>query len=293
MGRRRTIAAGVVLASALSLSRAAFAQELSGVGANATSPPTRVDIGPKRPYWGAGDARWFAAVTFETAGISEKSQLDVGFGRPHYQWIGLSTDTALSLRGLQTFGGIRAVAPWGFARFGPRWWTGLGQKLLTPELSYNRAEIDVNDGLKSKYLSLDGEVGFSIRLPIGAIGGLITAYGILGVPQGYYVFEDSLRVIMDPPFVGRARLSYLAPIGDPATFNIGGLAEVIYNPGREYVNVRIGPAVAVSLTHHLEAVASIAISVANPDEIGISGADLGQIGLRYRWATGDLWPEFP
>jgi hypothetical protein len=130
-------------------------------------------------------------------------------------------------------------------------------------------------------------------LPVGSIGGLVDAYYILGVPDGFYLFEDQLRVIVDPPFVGRARLSYLAAIGDPQTFRVGGLAELIYNPGRQYFNVRIGPAVAVSLTHHLEAVASVAISVANPDEIGISGADLGQIGLRYRWATGDLWPEFP
>jgi hypothetical protein len=59
------------------------------------------------------------------------------------------------------------------------------------------------------------------------------------------------------------------------------------------VNVRLGPAIVVSLTHHLEAVGVAALSVFNPDEIGLAGADLGQIGMRYRWATGDLWPEFP
>jgi len=31
----------------------------------------------------------------------------------------------------------------------------------------------------------------------------------------------------------------------------------------------------------------------SPDTLGLIGADLGQLGLRYRWATGDRFPEFP
>ncbi len=287
------LAAAVSLASVLSFAPGAHAQELTGQNSTTIAPPNRIDIGVKRPYWGAGPTRPFAAAVFDTAGIALRTELDLGYGKPHHMWIGAEVDTSLSLKGLGAFGGLRANAPWGFVRFGPRWWTGTGQSLLEPAESYNRAQLDVNGELKSKYLSIDGELGFSIPLPVGAIGGLITAYGILAVPDGYYVFEDSLRAIIDPPFVGRARLSYLAGIGKPDTLRVGGLVELIYNPGRGYFNIRTGPAVAVALTHHLEALASVAFSVENPDEIGIAGADLGQIGLRYRWATGDLWPEFP
>jgi len=31
----------------------------------------------------------------------------------------------------------------------------------------------------------------------------------------------------------------------------------------------------------------------SPDELGLVGADLGQLGLRYRWASNDRWPDFP
>jgi len=29
------------------------------------------------------------------------------------------------------------------------------------------------------------------------------------------------------------------------------------------------------------------------DQLGVVGADLGQLGLRYRWASGDRWSDFP
>lgn len=276
----------------LALPRVARAQE--GVSLGATSPPdTRVDIGAFRPYWGAAPPRLFGAVVFETAGISVKTELDAGYGRPHFMWAGVQADAKLSLSSLAFFGGLRAVAPWGSVRFGPRFVTAANQKLIPEAEVVTKTMLDAGEGLRSKYLSLDAEAAFQIPLPFGSIGLLATGYGLVSVVDDFYVFEDSLRVVIEPPFVGRFRASYLAPIGSPATLRVGALAELIYNPGREYFNVRLGPAVAVSLTHHLEAVASVALSVYNPDEIGVSGADLGQIGLRYRWASDDLWPEFP
>lgn len=272
----------------------AGAQEFrsGAIGANAP-PDDRGDIGIDQPYWSAGKPRPFAAVVFETAGISGKTELELGYGRPHHLWAGVEISTALALGGLQAFGGLRATAPWGTLRFGPRFWTALGQRLIVPADVITRPMLDAFDGPKTRYLALDADANFQIPLPIGAIGVLLSASGIFGVEDGYYVFENTYRVVVDPPFVGRVRVSYLAGIGNPPTFRLGGLAELIYNPGRDMVNVRLGPAVAVSLTHHLEAVAAVGLSVFNPDEIGVAGADLGQIGLRYRWATGDLWPEFP
>ncbi|NUP06927.1 MAG: hypothetical protein HOW73_12815 [Polyangiaceae bacterium] len=294
MSRFSRIAASLACGVALAwVAPVASAQEGLSPGTGPLPPETRSDITAFRPYWGAAPPRWFAGVVFETAGISSKIELDLGYGRPHYLWAGLEVDSHLSLRGMNTFGGIRAVAPWGSIKFGPRFWTALNQKLIEPAESITRPMLDVDEGLKTRYLSLDAEIAFQIPLPYGSIGALVTGYGLFSVDDNFFVFEEALRVVIDPPFVGRFRLSYLAPIGDPPTLRIGGLAELIYNPGRDYINVRIGPATAVSLTHHLEAVAAVALSVYNPDQIGVAGADLGQIGLRYRWATGDLWPEFP
>lgn len=289
---RGALVGGGLALALLTHAPAVLAQEIRGSGPS-FSTAGREDIGTFRPYWGAGEARPFAAVTFDTAGISGRTQLDLGYGKPHYEWAGLELSTQLSLRALSEFLGLRATAPWGTVRFGPRFVTQYSQRLIPATDAVTRTDLDQDEGIKSHYLSLDAEASFSIPLPVGSLGLGLLANGIFGVEEGYFVMEDALRVPIDPPFVGRARVSYLAGIGVPATLRVGGVAEVIVNPERELVNVRTGPAVAVSLTHHLEAVGVAAFSVYNPDEIGLAGADVGQIGLRYRWATGDLWPDFP
>ncbi len=271
----------------------AAAQDLTSLSPGATAPPDRNELSAGRPYWGAGKDRWFGAATFDSAGISARIGLDVGYGKPHHQWFGLQVEPQVSFSGIGAFGGLRAATPFGSLRVGPRFYTSLGQHLVEKADVITKPMLDLEEGPRSRYLSLDAELNVSIPLPLGSFGALLNASGVFGVNEDYYVFENSLRVVMEAPFVGRLRLNYLAPIGAYKTFRIGGMVEGIYNPGREYLNIRTGPAVAVSLTHHLEALAQVAFSVYNPDEIGLAGADLGQIGLRYRWASGDLWPEFP
>jgi hypothetical protein len=178
-------------------------------------------------------------------------------------------------------------------RFGPRFVSMVNQVFVPETDVVTRIMLDADEGKRLRYLALDGEANFAIPLPVGSLGLGLGAYGFFSVPNDQYFLEDNLRVVVGGRFAGRARATYLIGVGDPDTLRIGGLAEVLINPHREMVNVRLGPAIVVSLTHHLEAVGVAALSVFNPDEIGLAGADLGQIGMRYRWATGDLWPEFP
>mgnify|MGYP006969382421 CR=1 FL=1 len=123
---------------------------------------------------------------------------------------------------------------------------------------------------------------------------MLTAYYIDGVPDGLRVYEQQLRVVVEPPWVWRARIGYLLHFGWLGSLRVGPAAEVIHVPNRETgVTVRAGPLVSVALTHHLEAAAAVMIVAATQDELGLAGADLGQLGLRYRWATGDRWAQFP
>ncbi len=278
----------------LSWSGLAIAQNVTDPPAGATLPSElRAGIGVDRPYWSAGEARPFLAGVFESGGVSLRTELDAGWGRPHNAWVGGEVTSQLSLRGVMMTHAFRAVAPFGSIRAGARYFAATQQKLIEPTKQLTRPELETDEGLRTRYLSLEGEVQFEIPLPIGTLGGLVSAHGILGVPDPLFVYEESLRAVVDPPFVTRGRLQYLAGIGDPPTFRIGGIVDTIVNPAREAVWVRTGPAIAISLTHHLEAVGVAALTLLSPDEIGLAGADLGQIGLRYRWATGDLWPEFP
>ncbi len=127
----------------------------------------------------------------------------------------------------------------------------------------------------------------------GSLFGVATGYAVLGTPRGFYLYEEALHAVMKPPYLYRARLGYMAEMDRFGELRLGAAAEVLGNPGRDSLVVRIGPVLAVSLTHHLDAVGTVMVVAATPDQLGLLGADLGQLGLRYRWATGDRWPEFP
>ncbi len=286
--------AAAVLVSSVSVAGTAFAQE--DVVTNPGTLPAselRTGIGVTRPYWSAGEYRPFLAAVFETGGVSLRTELDAGWGKPHYSWFGTEISSSMSLRGLTAFGGLRGVLPFGHVRAGGRYVASISQRFLDKTAVVTRPMLDVDEGDRSRYVSIDGEVQFEIPVPIGKLGGVASAHGLFGVPEDKLVFEDALRIIAEGPFIARGRLQYLAGIGDPPTFRVGGIVEVMGDPVREAVWIRSGPAVAVSLTHHLEAVGVAALTLLSPDEIGLAGADMGQIGLRYRWASGDLWPEFP
>ena len=273
---------------------AARAQEVLDASSGTTPASSlRSGIGIDRPYWSAGEPRAFVAGVFETGGVSLRTELDVGYGQPHYAWAGLEVSSSLSLRGVTMYSGGRVALPFGHIRAGARYFAAVNQKLLAPQAEHERWDLDVDEGRRSRYVALDGELFADIPLPAGKLGLLGAVHGVFGPPPEFHVYEEGLRAIIKPPLAWRGRASYLVGVGEPATLRVGGLLDVYGNPEREAVWLRTGPAVAVSLTHHLEAVGVAAFTFLAPDEIGLAGADLGQIGLRYRWATGDPWPEFP
>ena len=289
----RALGSLLALAAALFAGSAA-AQDVRSLPAYATpSSDARLGIGTLAPYWSSGSSRPFLAAVIETVGLSLRAEMDLGFGKPHYAWAGAELSSSLSLRGTTTYLGARGALPWGSLRAGARYFAAAQQRLLVPSGQIERAELDVDEGPRTRYVSLEASADADIPLPFGGLVALGSVHRLFGVERGYLVFEDALRVVAEPPWLARGRLTYLVGFGTPATLRLGVLAEVIGDPQRETLWVRTGPAVAVSLTHHLDAVGVAAISVFSPDEIGLAGSDLGQIGLRYRWATGDLWPEFP
>jgi hypothetical protein len=93
-------------------------------------------------------------------------------------------------------------------------------------------------------------------------------------------------VIMDPPYVWRARLGYLLAFGRDGAIRIGVAGDVIGVPGRDEYVVRGGLLGSVSMTAHLEAQVSFIPVLVSPDSIGLAGGDFGQLGVRFRWATG-------
>jgi hypothetical protein len=104
------------------------------------------------------------------------------------------------------------------------------------------------------------------------------------VPE-YYLFEESLRVVMKPPYAWRARAGYLLAISRNGAIRVGAAGEIIGLPGRDEFVIRAGLLGSVSISAQLEAQVSLIPVLVSPDTIGLAGGDFGQLGVRYRFAT--------
>ncbi|WP_437968261.1 hypothetical protein WMF04_02720 [Sorangium sp. So ce260] len=297
MALRRTLAAAAALAALALAPAGARAQDPADLPPPAADPPpvpSGVDVLHKRSYWArSAGARPFVSAVLDLGIIYYRPSLAVGFGKPHWSWLGIEGYASVSPSGGAEYVGLRAALPSVEIRGGARYAFSTGQYFLEPRASYLRRDTELMMGPPSRYVAGEIEVSGSIPLLGGSLFGVATGYAVLGAPDGFYLYEESLHTVMKPPYIYRARLGYMGEMDQFGELRLGAAAEVLGNPGRGSIIVRIGPVLAVSLTHHLDAVGTVMVVAATPDQLGLLGADLGQLGLRYRWATGDRWPEFP
>jgi hypothetical protein len=112
-----------------------------------------------------------------------------------------------------------------------------------------------------------------------------------------YLFEEAFKVIIEPPFLWRARVGYVGVLAfggeEEHALRLGVAVEGIHNPARGLFVARVGPIASLPLTCHLEMVAAAMLVVGSPDRLGLLGAEFGEFALRYRWASGDPAPAFP
>jgi hypothetical protein len=256
----------------------------------------RQGVEQQRPFWrGSGPNRPFMAATIDVGGIFFRPTLQLGIGKPHYRWIGFEGAAAVSQAGGQNYLGLNAVLPGLQARLGARYVFATDQRFLRPSDTFTREDLEpLPDDLGySRYLNIEVEMSGSVGVPGGNAFASFAGYAIRGVQKNTFLFEETLRIVVDPPYLWRARTGYMFHMGFLGALKVGAAGEVIGVLERETFVVRAGPVVSVSLTHHLEGIAQAMIVAASPDELGLDGADLGQLGLRYSWATGDRWAEFP
>ncbi|MBN4050237.1 hypothetical protein JYT28_00615, partial [Desulfobulbus sp. AH-315-M07] len=207
----------------------------------------RVGLEQDKPFWRkSGRSRYFLASTFEFGVLNVRPTLAIGYGRPHYRWFGLETQAAISRRGGTEYIGLLGKLSGFSARVGLRYVFPLDQRLLAPKERYVREDLETERGGKSRYLATEAEMAASFTAPGGNIFVVASAYALLGLPDDRFVFEESLRVVIDPPLMWRARLGYLFHIGWEGTMRIGAAGEVIGLPQRKSLVVRAGPALSVS-----------------------------------------------
>lgn len=285
----------VIVALGVALVRHARAQDFADLPpAQGLGPGLTTGVEQARPYWtGSGPARFFLAAQLEGGPLYFRPTLQAGYGKPHHQWLGAETASSLTISGTRYYAGLRGVLPNLGLRVGLRYESPFQQNLLPRQHAYDRFELEINDTPRGTYLSTEAEVTSSWDAPGGNMLLVLSGYHLSGFPDHYNVWDLNLKQVVEPPWLFRARMGYLYHVGWLGSMRVGGAAEIIGIPLRNTAVVRAGPIVAVSLTHHLQAVAAVMLVARERDSFGVRGADLGQLGLVYRWATGDRFASFP
>jgi hypothetical protein len=244
------------------------------------------DDRPHTSYWESGETRAFAATTIDAGYLYLRPRLSLGYGKPFSKWVGIDVNPIATNRYIAGYGGLRFALPFVDLRVGGRYVWALQQSYLKPIARYHRLDIESQDLGRSKYVSLEAELTFGLPLGPGTVIGVATGSYITGGPDGAYIYDENLRVILDPPTVWRGRLGYAVRLGDEGKVSFGVVADVLGIPGRSDYVLRAGVVGSAVLSDHWEVLGSFIPPLISPDSIGILGGDFAQLGVRYRWATG-------
>jgi hypothetical protein len=263
------------------------AAEPFGIDAPTPSPPAPggTDQAVVARYWELGRTRPFLAYSVEAGYPYLRPRFTAGHGRPFWSWLGVEAYPLLSFGGVGQYFGAAAAVPGLTLRTGGRYFFPFERALLLPRDRYTRMDLDLGEGRRADYLAYEAEATATAPLFSGSIFGVLTGYRVSRVPNGYYVYEESLRVVVKPPYVWRARLGYLLALSANGAIRVGAAGEVIGLPGREAFVVRAGLLGSVSVSAELDVQVSLIPVLVSPDALGIAGGDFGQLGIRYRFAT--------
>jgi len=280
------------------LSTNALATGPVGVGTpvEAAPPPTTgLEPGNKRQYWAAAPVGLFASSIVDAGYIYLRPQIALGWGRPHWHFLQAESFATVSAGGLAHYSGLRVSLPHLEARSGMRYQFSYTRSFYErpAENEYNRSSLESQVGPSSRYWAWDSELLLSAPLLHGSVFGLFGAYNLMGVPDGFDVYEEMLRVMARPHWLFRGRLGHVFRLGEQGAVRVGPVVEMILNPARNARVLRAGLIATIVLTHHLEILATFIPTITSPDRIGLAGGDFAQLGVRYRWGYPEKPPADP
>lgn len=255
-------------------------------------PLTPAELPPPDPGWQQGAVRWFAAGLIDIGPLYLRPRLSAGWGRPFREWVGVDTNPLISGEGIGAYAGVRGSLPHLDVRAGARYFSTFSRSFLEPRESYNRLALEVRTGPAANYLSAEAEVTGTLPAGPGHLLLVLTGSYVALVPDGYWVYEDVLRVIVEPPWIWGARTGYELSLGVRGRGTVGLVAEALGSPARGTVVMRAGVIGSFRLGDILELRGALVPAWISEDSLGGMGGQWFEIGLRFRFATGAPAPLF-
>ncbi|MEO0321816.1 MAG: hypothetical protein AAF447_02585 [Myxococcota bacterium] len=264
-------------------------------------------IWPRPTPWSLGRTRGFLAGAFDVGFIYARPRFSAGWGRPHDDWVGVDVNPLLTPNSAGAYGGLRARYGVFDLRVGTRYGVAnAGSYLSGPRQGevdeYTTREFAIRDGTVASYLSHEAELTLALPAGPGAFVSETSVTYVSRVPTedidddgdgnadrfgvDRRVYESTLKIIVDPPWVWRTRLGYVFRFGPAGSLALGLVGELVGNPDRELVVFRAGATFRANINARLQLRMAYIPPVIARDNLGRRGGDFGLLSLRYRWATG-------
>jgi hypothetical protein len=151
--------------------------------------------------------------------------------------------------------------------------------------SYGRQESELRLGGSAQYAAWDSEVRLNVPVGTGTLLSESESMLLFLVPEDRNVFVESVRVISGGDWLYRQRFAYSFPTPGIEGLNAAVVAEVVYLPSRGTEVWRAGITFRWWLFENLQIRVNLIPVVYGVDRLGLIGADLGQLGLRWLWST--------
>ncbi|MEM9068008.1 MAG: hypothetical protein AAGE52_05855 [Myxococcota bacterium] len=269
----------LVFALTLGLTSVAMAQP--GAPGDSINPPSAGQ------FWNRGENRGFLAVSFDLGFLYLRPRLSAGWGKPHRFWVGIDANPIVQVSAAGSYVGLRFAHPNVNFRVGPRYGVAYNRSYLDPQDEFIERDYAIMDNSAASYLSWDAELTLSME--VGELGELFSETSVVyisRVPANRFVLEESIRVIVDPPWVWRQRVGYAFRFGAERAVSVGVTAEIIGVPKRDYAMLRGGLILRWHITPQLQVRGTFITALVSRDRVGNVNGQMGLLGLRWRWATG-------
>ena len=214
--RARGTAISVVAATVWALSTARAQAQIQTYAPVDERPPLGIFPAPADALmdprvlrsWGDGPARDFVATTVDVGFVYFRPRVALGYGKPFTSWVGVEGNPIVTNSELAVYGGVRLELPYFDLRAGPRFFRAFDHTYLPDQPSFTRLELDTGSGPVATATTYEVETDLSVPAGPGAVVGRGSLSYVTGVPEGDELFEETLHVIVRPPWIWRGRLGF-------------------------------------------------------------------------------------
>jgi hypothetical protein len=270
-----------------------FARPSEGRAPDPGEPVPKTDVLPSaRPgaikrglsAWESDEDTFFATVASDIGFIYLRPRLTLGYGSPYWKFVGIDTYFLATNSFVSPYVGWRASFPFLDALMGVRYVHAFDRRILPKKNEYVGDELDIDPGdTRSTYTAIDFELVLVAPLFHGGV--FATAHPVwVDAPSDVRIYEEVLRVVMQPPFALGLRAGYVYGFGESQDVKAGFLLEHVIMPGRPANVVRGGPAVLIGLSKHFDFLCAFSPVLTSPDSLGILHGTYAYLGFLHRFS---------